>query len=99
MAEKTYDQYEIWIDNRGKWERVAFFRQFDVASAVFATRSYRQRLVHATYDDQGKKLVEDTVAEIGRTREAEHHPPPPAAAEPAAETSRRSRLFPKRKAS
>lgn len=99
MAEKTYDQYEIWVDNRGKWERVAFFRHFDVASAVFSTRSYRQRLIHATYDEQGRKLAEDTVAEIGRTREAEHHPPRPAPAEAPTEPARRSRFFPKRKAS
>jgi hypothetical protein len=65
----NHEQYEIWVDNHGKWERVAFFTHFDVASAVFSTRSYRQRLIHATYDDNGKKVSEETLAEIGRTRE------------------------------
>jgi hypothetical protein len=68
----NHEQYEIWVDNHGKWELVALFRSVKVASAVFATRSYRQKLLHVTYDAAGKKLAEDTVAEIGRTREQEH---------------------------
>jgi hypothetical protein len=69
----TAEQYEIWVENAGKWERLAFFRDFDVASAVFANRNYRQKLVHATYDENGRKVAEETLAEIGRTREQEHH--------------------------
>lgn len=72
-AAATHEQFEIWVDNHGKWERLAFFRDFDVASAVFATRTYRQKLLHVTYDESGKKLAEETLAEIGRTREDEHH--------------------------
>ena len=67
------EQYEIWVENQGKWERVAFFRDFDIASALFSNRTYRQKLVHATYDENGRKLAEETLAEIGRTREQEQH--------------------------
>jgi hypothetical protein len=69
----TAEQFEIWVENAGKWERLAFFRDFDVASAVFGNRNYRQKLVHATYDENGKKVAEETLAEIGRTREQEQH--------------------------
>jgi hypothetical protein len=62
------EQYEIWVENRGKWELVAWFAEFPVASAVFATRTYRQRLVHATYDD-GQLVAQEVLAEVGRTRE------------------------------
>ena len=67
----AHEQFEIWVDNKGKWELIALFRSLKVASAVFATRSYRQKLLHVTYNDEGKKVAEDTVAEIGRTREKE----------------------------
>lgn len=82
MAEKTFEQYEVWVDNHGKWERVALFRHVDVASAVFGNRTYRQKLMHVTYDENGKKLAEETLAEIGRTREQEHIPEEPAAPRP-----------------
>ena len=68
----AHQQFEIWVDNKGKWELIGLFRDIKVASAVFATRSYRQKLLHVTYDENGKKTAEDTVAEIGRTREQEH---------------------------
>lgn len=73
MADGSIDQYEVWVEQQGKWERVAFFRDFDVASAVFRTRTYRQKLVHATFDEEGRRLSEETLAEIGRTREGETH--------------------------
>jgi hypothetical protein len=62
------EQYEIWVDNRGKWELVASFTDMDVAAAVFATRSYRQRLLHTIYED-GRLVQQDVLAEVGRTRE------------------------------
>jgi len=67
----AHEQFEIWVDNKGKWELIGLFRDMKVASAVFATRTYRQKLLHVTYDENGKKVAEDTVAEIGRTREKE----------------------------
>jgi hypothetical protein len=72
MAGGSFEQFEIWVENNGRWDRVAFFRNFDVASAVFGTRTYRQKLLHVTYDEHGKKLAEETLAEIGRTRQEEH---------------------------
>jgi hypothetical protein len=54
--------------NKGKWELIAHFNDFDVASAVFKNRTYRQRLVHAVYED-GKVLKKDVIAEVGSTRE------------------------------
>jgi hypothetical protein len=72
MAGSSFEQFEIWVENHGRWDRVAFFRNFEVASAVFATRTYRQKLLHVTYDENGKKLAEETLAEIGRTRQDEH---------------------------
>ena len=83
MASGNFEQYEIWVDNHGKWERIALFRDLTAASAVFSNRNYRQKLLHVTYDENGKKVSQETVAEIGRTRQEE--PPPvemPAPASP-----------------
>jgi hypothetical protein len=74
MGSGNFQQYEVWVDNHGKWERIALFRELAAASAVFSNRSYRQKLLHVTYDANGKKIAEETVAEIGRTREEEQHP-------------------------
>ncbi|MCU1284270.1 MAG: hypothetical protein JWO13_620 [Acidobacteriales bacterium] len=54
--------------NQGKWELVAHFNELDVASAVFKNRTYRQKLVHAVYED-GKVMQQDIIAEVGSTRE------------------------------
>jgi hypothetical protein len=62
------EQYEIWVDHHGKWEMVAGFASLDVASAVFANRTYRQRLMRAIYED-GKLVQQEVLAEVGRTRE------------------------------
>jgi hypothetical protein len=62
------DQYEIWIENHGKWAMVCWFADIEVASAVFRTRTYRQRLIHAIYED-GKLIQQEVLAELGRTRE------------------------------
>jgi hypothetical protein len=66
MAE--WDQYEVWVEKRGKWELVASFREFAVASAVARNYSYRMRLIHAHYDND-KLLRQDVIAEVGTTRE------------------------------
>jgi len=58
----------VWVLNKGKWELVAQFADMDVASAVFKNRTYRQKLVHAVYEDD-KRVSEDIMAEVGRTRE------------------------------
>lgn len=61
--------YEIWVEEQGRWVLVAAFASFDVASAVVANRTYRQRLVHSVYQD-GKLAQQEVLAEVGRTREA-----------------------------
>jgi hypothetical protein len=65
---ERWDQYEVWVDNQGTWEMLAWFRDPNVASAVFRNRTYRQRLVHAVYED-GKVVQQDVVAELGATRQ------------------------------
>ena len=63
------EQFEILVERNGRWEMVASFADFDVASAIFANRTYRQRLVHAVYEG-GKLVQQDLLAEVGRTRES-----------------------------
>jgi hypothetical protein len=63
-----WDQYEIWLHNGQKWEFVAAFRDFDVASAVARNKRYRMRLLHVFYDGS-KKLEELVIAELGSTRQ------------------------------
>lgn len=63
-----WEQFEVWVYNKGKWELVAHYNDFDVASAVFSNRTYRQKLVHAVYEDNNR-VSEDIMAELGRTRE------------------------------
>ena len=65
-----WEQYEIWklIPGNSRWELVAAFRDFDVASAVARQREHSLRLVRAVYE--GNKLAEHhVIAEIGRTRQ------------------------------
>ena len=65
---ERWDQYEIWVMNKGKWEFIAAFIDFDVASAVFRNRTYRQRMLHVVYE--GATMVkQDVIAEVGTTRE------------------------------
>ena len=54
--------------NGDRWEVSSWFRDFDVASAVARGRSRRMRLIHAVYED-GKRVQEEILAEIGSTRE------------------------------
>jgi hypothetical protein len=63
-----WEQYEIWAATKGQWGLVAYFQDFDVATAVFRNRTYRQRLVHAVYED-GKVVQQEVLAEVGGTRE------------------------------
>jgi hypothetical protein len=63
-----WDQYEVWGLAGEKWEMLAWFHDFDVASAVVRNRTSRTRLIHAVYDD-ARRVQEDILAEIGSTRE------------------------------
>lgn len=63
-----FEQYEVWKQTGEQWELVAWFRDFDVASAVAGNYSYRMRLVHAVFEN-GERTHEDVLAEVGATRE------------------------------
>ena len=63
-----FEQYEIWKLAGEQWELVAWFRDFDVASAVAGNYAYRMRLVHAVIEDR-ERVHEDVIAEVGATRE------------------------------
>jgi len=63
------EQYEVWALNGDKWEFVAAFRDFDVASALAKNRTSRVRLIRAAYED-GKRVQEEILAEVGAIRQA-----------------------------
>ena len=63
-----FEQYEVWSLNGEKWELVAWFHDFEVASAVMRKRTYRTRLIHAVYEGN-TRVKEDVLAELGATRE------------------------------
>ena len=63
-----WEQYEVWVQNGGKWEMIASFKDFEVASTVARNRSRRVRLIHAVYEG-GKVVTQDVLAELGVTRE------------------------------
>ena len=62
------EQFEIWLENKGRWNLHASFQAFEPASAVFSNRTYRQKLVRAVYED-GKLVLQEVIAEVGRTRQ------------------------------
>jgi hypothetical protein len=67
---ERWEQYEIWkpVPGNSRWELVAAFRDFDIASAVAKEPGQSLRLVRAIYE--GNKLAEHhVIAEIGRTRQ------------------------------
>ena len=62
-----WEQYEIWVQNGVKWEMLASFQDFEIASAVARNRFSEMRLIHAVYQD-GKLVSQDVLAELGATR-------------------------------
>ena len=63
-----WEQFEVWAQNGAKWEMIASFSDFEVASAMARNRSTRMRLVHAVYEN-GKIVEQDVLAEVGTTRQ------------------------------
>ena len=63
-----WEQYEVWIHNHGKWELIASFSDFEMASAVARNHVSRMRLIHAVYEDR-KLVSQDLLAELGMTRD------------------------------
>ena len=65
-----WEQFEVWTQNgSNRWEMIAAFSDFEVASAVARNRSSKMRLIHAIYEN-GKVLERDVLAEVGATRTA-----------------------------
>ncbi|HEV2989927.1 MAG TPA: hypothetical protein VG759_15900 [Candidatus Angelobacter sp.] len=62
-----WEQYEIWVQNGVKWEMLACFQDFDVASAVARNRARKIKLMLVTYED-GAIVNKDVLAELGDTR-------------------------------
>jgi hypothetical protein len=62
-----WEQYEIWVQNGAKWEMIASFQDFEVASAMARNRSSNMRLMLATYEG-GTVVAKDVLAELGTTR-------------------------------
>lgn len=62
-----WEQFEVWTLNGARWEMVASFNDFELASSVARNRSSRMRLIHAVYDE-GKLVEQDILAELGSPR-------------------------------
>jgi len=63
-----WEQYEIWAHNGAKWEIVAAFSDFEIASALARKYSSRMRLIHVVYDG-GKVVGQDILMEFGARRD------------------------------
>jgi hypothetical protein len=64
---EQWEQFEVWSQNGTQWEMLAFFQDFEVASAVARNRSSNMRLIHAVYQD-GAMIEQQILAELGTTR-------------------------------
>jgi hypothetical protein len=67
---ERWEQYEIWAVTSGarRWEFVAAFHDFDVASAVATRRGRGVRLVHTVYVN-GKLAEQEVLVEVGQSRQ------------------------------
>lgn len=63
-----WDHFEVWADKAGNWELVGAFASLDVATAVARNYTYRMKLIHSVFED-GKRVEEQTLAQLGSTRE------------------------------
>ena len=64
----TWEHFEVWADKGGKWQLIGAFAALDVANAVARNYTYRMKVVHAVFED-GKRVKEETLAQLGSTRE------------------------------
>ncbi|HTC92957.1 MAG TPA: hypothetical protein VK699_05845 [Terriglobales bacterium] len=65
-----HEQFEIWVLRAKRWEMSSSFMDFELASAIANANTYkeRMRLIHAVYEN-GARVQEDILAEMGTTRE------------------------------
>jgi len=62
-----WEQFEVWAQNGQRWEMIASFNDFEIASALARNRSSKMRLIHKVYEN-GKIVEQDVLAEVGATR-------------------------------
>ena len=64
-----WEQYEVWAQsgNQDKWDMIAAFPSFEVASGLLNQRGKGVRLVRAQYEGE-TRLELQVMAEIGNTR-------------------------------
>ncbi len=62
------EQFEVLQLHEDKWELVAAFQDLDFANEVARNRHSNVRVVHSAYDD-GKKISEEILLDLGATRE------------------------------
>lgn len=66
---ERWEQYEIWAPSgESRWQLVAAFRDFDIASAVAKARGSGVRLIQAKYVD-GKLAEQQVILDLGKTRQ------------------------------
>jgi uncharacterized DUF497 family protein len=67
---ERWEQYEIWAPASGesRWQFVAAFHDFDIASAVAKKRGTHVRLIQAKYID-GKLAEQQVILDLGKTRQ------------------------------
>lgn len=67
---ERWEQYEIWAPASGeaRWQFVAAFRDFEIASAVAKARGSHVRLIQAKYVD-GKLAEQQVILDLGKTRQ------------------------------
>jgi hypothetical protein len=62
-----WEQFEVWVLNGARWNMIAAFCDFELASIVSQNRSERMRLIHTIYEN-GKVVEQDILAELGNVR-------------------------------
>jgi hypothetical protein len=63
------EQFEVFQLSGERWEFVAGFPVLDLATEIARTRGANVRVVRATYEN-GKKVAEDIIVDLGATRGA-----------------------------
>lgn len=67
LKASRYEQFEIWQLTENEWERLAYFQDLEVASAMAQPRSNPIQLKRAKYDE-GNLVEEEILAELGARR-------------------------------
>ena len=62
-----WEQFEVWAFRDEKWQLIAWFRQFELASAMLSSRGTNVKLIHVTYEND-RRVQEETLAELRGNR-------------------------------